>query len=49
VLLDWLRADAVAHAALGAQVIAMPDAEPAQLLGELEEAGCVASAAAPLQ
>jgi DNA-binding IclR family transcriptional regulator len=47
-ILDWLSTDAVADAALVAQVLAIPDTEAARLLDELEEAGCVASATGPV-
>lgn len=48
-ILDWLPVDAVADAALVAQVFAIPDAEEARLLDELEAADGVTSAKGPVQ
>jgi len=43
-VLDWLSVETVADAALVAALLAMPEADAAWLLDELEEGGCVARA-----
>ena len=48
-ILDWLPMETMADAALFAALLAMPEADAAWLLDELEEAGCVASATGPVQ
>jgi DNA-binding IclR family transcriptional regulator len=48
-LLDWLPADTDPTAELVAELLAIPEAEAARLLDDLEAAGCVASATGPLQ
>ena len=47
--LDSLPDDVEAGAEVIAQVLAIPEAEAARLLDELETAGCVASATGPVQ
>jgi DNA-binding IclR family transcriptional regulator len=46
-ILDWLPMETVADAALVAALLAMPEADAAWLLDELEAAGWVASATGP--
>jgi hypothetical protein len=48
-ILDWLPVETMADAALVAALLAMPEADAAWLLDELEQAGCVASATGPVQ
>jgi hypothetical protein len=48
-ILDWLPVETMADAALLAALLAMPEADAAWLLDELEEAGSVASATGPVQ
>jgi DNA-binding IclR family transcriptional regulator len=48
-VLDWSPVDPEADAALVAEVLPIPEAEAVRLLEELEAAGCVVSAAGPLQ
>jgi hypothetical protein len=48
-VLDWLPVETMADAALVAPLLAMPEADAAWLLGELEEARCVASATGTVQ
>jgi hypothetical protein len=48
-VLDCLPAKTVTDAALVAALLAMPEADAAWLLDDLEEAGCVASAKGPVQ
>jgi len=48
-VLDWLPVETVADAALVAALLAMPEADAAWLLDELEEDGCIARAARPIQ
>ena len=46
-ILDWLPVETVADAALVAALLAMPEADAAWLLDELEAAGWVTSATGP--
>jgi DNA-binding MarR family transcriptional regulator len=48
-VLDCSTPDTVADAVLVASLLDVPEAEVVQLLDELEEAGCVASATGPVQ
>jgi hypothetical protein len=48
-VLDWLPVATVADAALVAALLAMPEADAAWLLDELEEDGGIARAARPIQ
>ena len=48
-ILDWLPVETMADAALVAALLAMPEADAAWLLDELEEVGCAASATGPVQ
>ena len=48
-ILGWLPVETVADAALVAALLAMPEADAAWLLDELEEGGCVARATRPVQ
>jgi DNA-binding IscR family transcriptional regulator len=48
-LLHSLPEDAVADAALIAELLVVPEAEAMRLLDELETAGCVVSAMGPVQ
>ena len=48
-VLDWLPVETVADAALVAALLAMPEADAAWLLDELEEGGCIARATRPAQ
>ena len=48
-ILDWLPMETVANAALVAALLAMPEADAAWLLDELEAAECGASVTGPLQ
>lgn len=49
VLLDSLPKDTEADAGLVAELLAVPEADPAPLVAELEDAGCHASATGPVQ
>jgi hypothetical protein len=46
-ILDWWPVETVADAAPFAALLAMPEADAAWLLDELEAAGCVAGATGP--
>jgi hypothetical protein len=48
-ILDWLPVETVADAALVAALLAVPEADTAWLLDELDAAGGVASARRPVQ
>jgi DNA-binding IclR family transcriptional regulator len=48
-LLDWLPEDVEADAEVVADLLGIPEAAAARLLDELEAAGDIASATAPLQ
>ena len=48
-VLGWLPVEKVADAALVAALLAMPEADATWLLDELEEDGCIARAARPIQ
>jgi hypothetical protein len=48
-ILDWWPVETVADAALFAALLAMPEADAAWLVDDLEEAGCVASATGLVQ
>ena len=48
-ILDWLPVETMADAAFVAALLAMPEADAAWFLDDLEEAGCVASAKGPVQ
>jgi hypothetical protein len=48
-VLDWLPVETVADAALVAALLAMPEADAAWLLDELEQTRCVTSLSGPPQ
>ena len=48
-LVAWLPEEAEADAVLIAHLLGVPETEAAKLLDELEAAGCIASATAPVQ